>query len=183
MSSTKHPFFHSYLLETPWKVSNNEEEERPQIILYFKIFCSADRSSGESVRNDPGDLGSIPGWVIPKTQKMVLDATLFNTQHNKVRIRVQWSDPEIGLVPSPTPWFCIYGKGSFQVTLHNGRKLYFTLYIYIYIYVCVYVCVCVCVCLITYACTCEFVSVYWKRNVCSWRDKRIEQAWTVSFFN
>ena len=25
------------------------------------------------------DWGSIPGWVIPKTKKMVLDATLFNT--------------------------------------------------------------------------------------------------------
>ena len=27
----------------------------------------------------PGDLGSIPGQVIPKTQKMVLDATLLNS--------------------------------------------------------------------------------------------------------
>ena len=24
--------------------------------------------------NGPGDRGSIPGWVIPKTQKMLLDA-------------------------------------------------------------------------------------------------------------
>ena len=30
---------------------------------------------------------SIPGRVIPKTQKMVLNATLFNTQHYKVRIK------------------------------------------------------------------------------------------------
>ena len=37
--------------------------------------------------NGPGDLGSIPGWVIPKTQKMVLDATLLNSQHHKVRIK------------------------------------------------------------------------------------------------
>ena len=37
--------------------------------------------------NDPGDLGSIPGRVIPKTQKMVLDATMLNTQHFKVRIK------------------------------------------------------------------------------------------------
>ena len=33
-----------------------------------------------------GDQGSIPGRVIPKTQKMVLDAALLNTQHYKVRI-------------------------------------------------------------------------------------------------
>ena len=35
----------------------------------------------------PGDRGSIPGRVIPKTQKMVLDAALLNTQHYKVRIK------------------------------------------------------------------------------------------------
>ena len=35
----------------------------------------------------PGDLGSVPGLVIPKTQKMVLDASLFNTQHYKVQIK------------------------------------------------------------------------------------------------
>ena len=29
--------------------------------------------------NGRGDWGSIPGRVIPKTQKMVLDATLLNT--------------------------------------------------------------------------------------------------------
>ena len=37
--------------------------------------------------NGLGDQSSIPGQVIPKTQKMVLDAALFNTQHYKVRIK------------------------------------------------------------------------------------------------
>ena len=37
--------------------------------------------------NGPGDQGSIQGRDIPKTQKMVLDATLLNTQHYKVRIK------------------------------------------------------------------------------------------------
>ena len=37
--------------------------------------------------NGPGDLGSIPGRIIPKTQKMVLDAYLLNTQHYKVGIK------------------------------------------------------------------------------------------------
>ena len=31
--------------------------------------------------NGPGDLPSIPGRVIPKTLKMVLDVSLLNTQH------------------------------------------------------------------------------------------------------
>ena len=35
----------------------------------------------------PGDRGSIPSRFIPKTQKMVLDATLLSTQHYKVRIK------------------------------------------------------------------------------------------------
>ena len=39
--------------------------------------------------NDPGDRSSIPGLVIPKTQKMVLDSALLNTQHYKVRIKVE----------------------------------------------------------------------------------------------
>ena len=33
-----------------------------------------------------GDQGSIPARVLPKTQKMVLDAAFVNTQHYKVRI-------------------------------------------------------------------------------------------------
>ena len=35
----------------------------------------------------PGDLGSIPGRVIPKTLKMVLDTSLLNTQQYKVLIK------------------------------------------------------------------------------------------------
>ena len=37
--------------------------------------------------NGPGDLSSIPSQVILKTQKMVLDAILLNTQHDKVKIK------------------------------------------------------------------------------------------------
>ena len=37
--------------------------------------------------NGPGDRGSIAGRGIPKTEKMVLDAALFSTQHYKVGIK------------------------------------------------------------------------------------------------
>ena len=37
--------------------------------------------------NGPGDLGSMPGGVIPKTLKIVLDTSLLNTQQYKVRIK------------------------------------------------------------------------------------------------
>ena len=37
--------------------------------------------------NGPGDLGSIPGRVIPETLKMVLDTDLLNIKWYKVRIK------------------------------------------------------------------------------------------------
>ena len=37
--------------------------------------------------NSPGGLGSIPGCVIPKTFKMVLDTSLLNPQQFKIRIK------------------------------------------------------------------------------------------------
>ena len=49
---------------------------KPDIGVMVRVFS-----------NGPGGLGSIPGRVIPKTLKMVLDASLLNTQHYKVRIK------------------------------------------------------------------------------------------------
>ena len=42
---------------------------------------------GKVLANGPGDLGLIPGRVIPKSRKMVLDTALLNTQQYKVRIK------------------------------------------------------------------------------------------------
>ena len=42
---------------------------------------------GRVLANGLGDWGSIPGQFIPKTQKMVLDTSLLNTQHYKVHIK------------------------------------------------------------------------------------------------
>ena len=80
--------------------------------------------------NSPGDLGSIPGRVIPKTQKMVLDASLLNTLHYKVRIKGKVEQSWEGLALSPTPWCSSYRKGSLWVTLDYGRQLYFFLVIH-----------------------------------------------------
>ena len=57
--------------------------------IYIYIYIN-NRDIGPAVRvfaNGPGDLGSIPGRVIPKTLKMELDTTLLNTQHYKVRFK------------------------------------------------------------------------------------------------
>ena len=53
--------------------------------------------------NGPEYWDSIPGRVIPKTQKMVLDAALLNTQHYKVRIKGKWTNPGKGVTSSSTP--------------------------------------------------------------------------------
>ena len=44
---------------------------------------------GRLFANDPGNLGSVPGRVIPKPKKMVLDISLLNTQQYKVPIEVK----------------------------------------------------------------------------------------------
>ena len=79
--------------------------------------------------NGPGDLGSVPGRVIPKTQKMVLDASLLNTQHYKVRIKGKVEQSREGVAPSPTPWCSSYRKGSLRVTLDYGRQLTYFLFL------------------------------------------------------
>ena len=43
--------------------------------------------------NGPEDLGSIPGRVIPKTLKIVLDTSLLNTQQYKVSIKGKVEQP------------------------------------------------------------------------------------------
>ena len=62
----------------------------PDIGLAVRVFA-----------NGPGELGSIRGLVIPKTQKMVLDASWLNTQHYKVRIKgkVEQSRERISALP------------------------------------------------------------------------------------
>ena len=58
--------------------------------------------------NCSGDWNSIPGRVIPKTQKMVLEASLLNNQYYKVWIKHKWSNPGKGVAHCPTPRFSSY---------------------------------------------------------------------------
>ena len=59
-------------------------------MLFNDLVSCCNGKVGLMVRvfpNGPGNMGSIPGQVTPKTQKMVLDAALLNTQHYKVRLK------------------------------------------------------------------------------------------------
>ena len=87
---------------------------------------------------DPGDLGSIPGHVIQKTLKMVLDTSLLNTQQYKVLSRasgeIQWKKSHhplhLGVVAIE--------KGAFSspsTTVVNLYILASSECIYIYIYI------------------------------------------------
>ena len=52
--------------------------------------------------------GSISCHVIPKTQKMIPETSLLNTQHYKVRIMSKWNNPGKGVVISLTTWCSSY---------------------------------------------------------------------------
>ena len=56
---------------------------RDNLLEVFTAHCLV----GRVFATGPGDQGSIPGRVIPKTFKMVLVTSLLNTQQYKVRIK------------------------------------------------------------------------------------------------
>ena len=56
------------------------------IIIIIILLVKLIGQQGRMFANGPRDPGSIPGRVIPKTFKMVLDTSLLNTQQFKVRI-------------------------------------------------------------------------------------------------
>ena len=64
-----------------------EVRELPSLYVY--IFCVTVSYDlvGRLFANGSEDLGSIPGRVIPKTLKMVLDTSLLNTQQYNVRTK------------------------------------------------------------------------------------------------
>ena len=71
-----------------------------------------------------GRLGFNPRLNHMKDSKMVLDVSLLNTQYSKVWIKGEWSNPEKGVAPSPTPWCSSYWKGSFWVAINYSWPIY-----------------------------------------------------------
>ena len=53
----------------------------------FKQFTSVNELLSRVFASGPVGPASVPSQVIPKTQKMVFDAALLNTQHYKVKIK------------------------------------------------------------------------------------------------
>ena len=83
--------------------------------------------------NGLGDQCSILALVKPKTQKLILDASLLYTQHYKVWIKAKWSNLRKLVACSPTLQCSSYWKGSLWVTLGYSWSTYLLTYI-IYTY-------------------------------------------------
>ena len=88
------------------------------------IYTHTERPIGLVSRvfaNGSGDQGSIPDWVISKTQKMVVETSLLNTQHYKAYIKgkVEQSKERRSTFP-----YCGHWKESLQVILDYSRQLY-----------------------------------------------------------
>ena len=76
------------------------------------------------VSNGPGDLDSIPARVIAKTLKMVIDISLLNTHHYKIRIKSKVEQSRERSSALRTLQCSSYWKGSLRVTLDYGLRLY-----------------------------------------------------------
>ena len=78
--------------------------------------------------NGPGDLGSIPGRVIPKIQTILLDASLLKTQHYEVLIKgkVERSGERVHALPSHLGVVTIEkgAFGSLSIMVANFTYLY-----------------------------------------------------------
>ena len=107
----------------PWVLLNNSElifvTYKVNVFIFTLYYYFA---------NGLGDLGSIPGRVIPETLKMVLVTSLLSII--SCVSRVKRSNPGKGVVPSPTPRCSSYWKGSLLVALDYGRQLYWAVLLY-----------------------------------------------------
>ena len=82
------------------------------IVIFIRVFANGLETSIQS---------QFKSYQIP--QKIILDATLLNTQHYKIQIKDKWSNPG----SFPIPWCSSYWKGSSWVALNYGRLTYYYL--------------------------------------------------------
>ena len=127
------------------KSSHFQMERATKRFIFFKelffvltyVYVSNLLLSSKIIRrtcraNCPWNWGSILGRVIPKIQKMILEATLLNTHHYKVRIEGKVEQSRLWSSTLPYTSVSSYWKGSLRSTLYLVRQL---IYIYIYIYI------------------------------------------------
>ena len=91
------------------------------IIYYFNRLIGL---VGRLFANGLGDLGSIPGQVIPKTLKNgTWQHPCLTLSIIRYASRVKWSNPGKEVAPFPSPRCSSYWKGSLLVILGYSRQL------------------------------------------------------------
>ena len=112
-----------------WKANDtNDADKRTLTTKQNKqkyIYISTNRLIGLVGRvftSGPGDLGSIPGRVIPKTLKWYLILPSLTLSNIRYLSRIKWSNPGKGVAPSLSPRCSSYWKGSLLVAHVYGRQ-------------------------------------------------------------
>ena len=103
---------------------NKETKPNKTLICFLIVVWFLNQLIGQVSKvfaNGPGDLGSIPGWVIPKTLKMVLVTSLLNTQQYKVHIKGKVEQSKERSSAPLTPRCSSYWKRSLLVAIDYGR--------------------------------------------------------------
>ena len=116
--------------------SNFRQHSKNTLVL--KNICKIRPISqvGKVFTNGPGDQGSIQRRVIPKTQKRVLDTSLLNSHHYKVRIKGKIEQYMEKNYRSPV--HLAIEKGAFGSPSTTVANLYMCIYVHIYIYMNIY---------------------------------------------
>ena len=101
-----------------------------EITIYFLLFLPDMDMMVSVFTSCPGDWGSIPGRVIPNTQKWYLMLPCLTLSIIRYGSSVKWSNPKKGVAPFPTPWCSSYRRKSLWVTPDCGRQFYWLLLLF-----------------------------------------------------
>ena len=110
-------------------------------MLIYMISIRPIGPVGRVFANGPGDRGSIPGRVILKTFfKMVLDTSLLNTLHYKVRIKgkVEQSRERNCALPNTSVWYLLKRESSGCPRLQSSTLLTINDFKYSYLIIIIY---------------------------------------------
>ena len=131
-------FLFVYFLFSERSIFSRFGNSIPSVICRFPLFiisiahfsmtnCISTALVDKVLGNGSGDWSSIPGRVIPKTQKWYLIPPCLTFSIIKYGSRVKWNNRGKGVVPYPTPRCSSYRKGSLRVTLDFICQLYFSI--------------------------------------------------------
>ena len=124
------------------------------VCMYYAYVFVCNRPIGQVGRvfaNAPGDRGSIPGRIIPKTQKWYLRFSSLTLSIIRCGLRVKWSNRGKGVAPPLHFGVVAMEKGAnVSSTTTVANKRFVCIYVSMYASVCMGVGMCVCICINVY---------------------------------